>query len=435
MILLAENTFNEFFIAKNVEKADQVKLILGMFKDAHICNWISTDCERLLKLSFEEFIAELRTNFLPTDWVDTIRISLLGKTMSPNTKFWDYAQEVRALNIVLHGTPSYLEEQALGNHLEAHLEPTLQLECIRNKLYKVTTLKEWIKHICKINEWLTIERKQYHDIFMEESNLCANKHPTLGSSHIPNATANSNMPSSSSTQKPFTCLPKLTDGEKDLLCAHSGCFKCCRFNAGHSSSFPLCTSFPAGAGYKTITKYADVAGQLAIKGTRVSKPKVVASTIEEVKSEDNFVTAFAPSAFLGNRTDSGGSDNVSDLGPLKCKHFIWNCTIDGPLSEFPLKVSALVDNGCHLMLIRPDIVQKLGLPIHTLHTPEPVDIAIKNGKEKQKCILKEFVILGVTSIDQQWSSKRIQAIITPNLCMPLILGVRLRTIKRDSRQP
>ena len=75
------------------------------------------------------------------------------------------------------------------------------------------------------------------------------------------------------------------------------------------------------------------------------------------------------------------------------------------------------------MLIRPDIVQKLGLPIHTLHTPEPVDVAIKNGKEKQKCILKEFVILGVTSINQQWSSKHIQAIKTPNLCMPLILGI------------
>ena len=81
-ILLAGNTFNKFFIAKNVKKANQVKLILGAFKDAHIHDWISTNCECLLKLSFEEFIAELRTNFLPTDWVDTIRISLLGKTMS-----------------------------------------------------------------------------------------------------------------------------------------------------------------------------------------------------------------------------------------------------------------------------------------------------------------------------------------------------------------
>jgi Aspartyl protease len=182
-------------------------------------------------------------------------------------------------------------------------------------------------------------------------------------------------------------------------------------------------SAPAFQLAQVITKYADAAGQPVVKGSGVFKTKVIASTIKEAKSEDNVVAAFAPSASLGNGTDSGSSDNVSDLGPLKCKHFIWKCTIDGPLSEFPLKVSTLVDNGCHLMLIRPDIVQKLGLPIHTLHTPEPVDVTIKNGKEKQKYILKKFVILGVTSIDQQWSSRRIQVIIAPNLCMPLILGI------------
>jgi hypothetical protein len=148
-----------------------------------------------------------------------------------------------------------LEEQALRNHLEAHLEPTLQSECIRNKLYKVTTLKEWIEHVRKIDEHLTIEKKRYCDIFMEESNLHANKCPALGFSRIPNTTANGNTSSSSSTQKPFTHLPKLTDGKKDLLRAHSGCFKCRRFNADHGSGSLLCTGLPAGAGYKNITKY------------------------------------------------------------------------------------------------------------------------------------------------------------------------------------
>ena len=35
-ILILENTFNEFFIAKNVAKEDEVKLILGAFKDVHV---------------------------------------------------------------------------------------------------------------------------------------------------------------------------------------------------------------------------------------------------------------------------------------------------------------------------------------------------------------------------------------------------------------
>ena len=62
-LLLAENAFNEFFIAKNVPKEDEVKLILEAFKDVHIRDWIATDRERLLKLTFDEFMAELHTNF------------------------------------------------------------------------------------------------------------------------------------------------------------------------------------------------------------------------------------------------------------------------------------------------------------------------------------------------------------------------------------
>ena len=58
-VLILENVFNEFFIAKNVSKEDEVKLILGAFKDVHVRDWIATDRVRLLGLKFEEFMAEL----------------------------------------------------------------------------------------------------------------------------------------------------------------------------------------------------------------------------------------------------------------------------------------------------------------------------------------------------------------------------------------
>ena len=217
-LLLAENAFNKFFIAKNVSKEDEIKLILGAFKDVHIRDWIATDRDRLLGLTFEAFMAELHTNFLPSDWVKTVHMSLLGMRMTRNTKFWDYAQKVRALNIVLRGTPSYLEEAALRNQLEAGLEAGLQSECAREELYKLMTLKEWIERVRKIDKCLAFKRKRYREIFTEESNLHASKHPALGTSRVPNNTGNSSGQGSSSTnQKPFTRLPKLTDAEKDLL--------------------------------------------------------------------------------------------------------------------------------------------------------------------------------------------------------------------------
>ena len=211
-LLLAKNAFHKFFIAKNVAKEDEIKLILGAFKDVHVCDWIATDRERLLALTSEEFMVELRTNFLPSDWVESVHISLLSMKMTRNMKFWDYAQEVCTLNIVLQGTPSHLAEAALHNQLEAGLESSLQSECAREELYKLVTLKEWIKRVRKIDERLNMECKCYREIFAEETSR-ANKRPALRTScstNTPNA-------SSSSTQRPFTRLPKLTDSEKDLL--------------------------------------------------------------------------------------------------------------------------------------------------------------------------------------------------------------------------
>ena len=161
---------------------EKVKLILGVFKDVHIRDWIATDHVCLLGLTFNDFMSELHTNFLPSDWVESVWISLLGMRMMKNVKFWDYAQKVCVLNIVLQGTPSHLGESTPHNQLEARLKSSLQTECAREELYKLTTLKEWIEHVRKIDKQLTTKRKQYQEIFAEESNLQASKCPGLGNS-------------------------------------------------------------------------------------------------------------------------------------------------------------------------------------------------------------------------------------------------------------
>ena len=64
-LLLLENSFNEFFIAKSIDASDHVRYIPGSFKDVHVCNWISSDRPTFLPLSFDNFMAELCKNFLP----------------------------------------------------------------------------------------------------------------------------------------------------------------------------------------------------------------------------------------------------------------------------------------------------------------------------------------------------------------------------------
>src|SRR5271168_4415251 len=164
----------------------------------------------ILTLTFDDFMSELRKNFLPSDWVETVRMSLLGMWMSRNTRFWDFAQDVHALNIVLRGTSSHMDNSMLRNQLEAGLEPALQAECSRGGLCAVTALKDWIEHVKKVDERLTFDRKRYREIFIEESAIRASKRPALGNSHLPNApTANtSTYATTTSREKSFIRLSK-----------------------------------------------------------------------------------------------------------------------------------------------------------------------------------------------------------------------------------
>ena len=156
--------------------------------------------------------------------------------------------------------------------------------------------------------------------------------------------------------------------------------------------------------------------------TTKGKGKVVAAIMpaEQEESEDDdrdFITAVMPSAVLGN-----GSFSEEDVSPpLRSKHFIMKFKIYGPRSDFALKFSVLIDNGAHVVLIRPEVINELGLKQHLLPVPEPVDIVITNGKKKKKKMLTEYVKLSVTSVDNAWTSRTVHALIAPSLCMPIIL--------------
>jgi len=139
-----------------------------------------------------------------------------------------------------------------------------------------------------------------------------------------------------------------------------------------------------------------------------------------LSEEDNFVTVVMPSAVLGNGSFS--EDDVSP--PLHSKHFVAKFNIVAMHLDFPLMFSMLIDNGAHVVLICPKVIDVLKLKCHLLQTPETVSVAIsENNKKKVKMTLHYYIKLEVTSLDNAWTSKAVHAIITPRLCMPVILGL------------
>jgi hypothetical protein len=131
------------------------------------------------------------------------------------------------------------------------------------------------------------------------------------------------------------------------------------------------------------------------KSTQSSKPSsssqmttVAAVTDSATPNQTkDFIAAVFPSlssGVVGDGSYSEGSDNsfssVSTPPHIKSKHFIWTFLLTGPAVDLPVNKPSLIDNGCHMVLIRPDVVSELGLPIFSLEQPEEVDVAISFSK-------------------------------------------------------
>ena len=129
----------------------------------------------------------------------------------------------------------------------------------------------------------------------------------------------------------------------------------------------------------------------------------------------------ATSAVIGNESVSSEGD-VLVCQPFKAKHYVWKCTIDGPIDDFPVKISALIDNGMHMVLICPETVKQLGLPTFPLPNTEEVDVAISSAQSTRKT-LSHFVKFKATLLDGLWTSCTVIAIVAPGLCMPIIFGL------------
>ena len=104
---------------------------------------------------------------------------------------------------------------------------------------------------------------------------------------------------------------------------------------------------------------------------------------------DKIDTNFVASMFrMMNTTSVIGAGSFSDsevsVHPhIKSKHYIWNCLIEGPAVEFPIKILTLIDNGAHMVLICPELVAKLNLCIFPLHKPEVVNVVISTTTKKE----------------------------------------------------
>jgi hypothetical protein len=101
-----------YFENKDIADNKQVHKILAGIKDTCVRDWITSQKDKLIVLSFKDFMITIRKAYLPANWEETVHCELGGMSQG-HVAFWGFAMHVQSQNSLLHRTPSYLTEEKL----------------------------------------------------------------------------------------------------------------------------------------------------------------------------------------------------------------------------------------------------------------------------------------------------------------------------------
>jgi hypothetical protein len=423
-----ENHVENFFMnAKTtIPEDEKVTKILGCFGNPLVNDWISVNRSRLRTLTFPEFMKEFRSRWLPHAWVEDLRTEILSSSLGSNQTFEAWSESLRILNVPLRDSDSHIDEAQMRRQLEANIDPELRAMVRREKLSTIADFQEWLAAMINLDNERQLERKRIREVCKEQWQ--SNKRPydparsSYSNRSRSNANASSSTNSQSTTSESFP--PKLTDDERKLLKENEGCFKCRVPFAGHRAG--QCDIKLSGKDYKPLTMN-DVLRAKANQNKTGSKNAPVASMTNhnsiEVPTSTPLAAIFPPISATDNSLSDFSENSlssVSNVSPLKCEHLIWKCKANGNTADLSVNTTALIDSGAHMVFIRPDLVEKLELHTFRLTNPEIVSVAIDAQKPAS---LTHFARLTVMSRDNKFKSKVLNAVVTPGLCKPIILGL------------
>jgi hypothetical protein len=112
-----------------------------------VSDWFSTECDRLIALSFDVFMIDFRTNYLTEDWEEDTLRDLLSMSQGNTTSFWDFVVAVQNKNSLLCGTNSHLPNDRLRHQINARMEVRLSKKVSSKKLNKVVDFRKWLNEV------------------------------------------------------------------------------------------------------------------------------------------------------------------------------------------------------------------------------------------------------------------------------------------------
>jgi len=450
-----ENACEDFFALSKEPIPDDKKVskVTGGLQNPHISLYVRNNHACLHMLAFTDFMSELRETFLPKDWAkDTLR-KILAARMTLDQSFDNFCTEIVASNNLLDGTPLHLSKPRMKEQIYNNITEDLRdkLEDHETELAALNklTFQKWLNAISEadIKMAKAIRRSMKH-VTLELEKEEKKRRNLSGPSRNANtsstgSTANRRTYTQNNYNKLCNYLPALTEEERALLYENRGCYKCRRLYAEHlggdcPNDFPdthvLITSALAATAKAEWEKRRQSKGKPVNRGPAVSSSTpAVAAIVEEsseVSGDENDMEEEENSRVIAMTWlsvvalgDSDSDDSVSP--PLTVPNLYWNANTLG-CDGFFVPIKAMLDNGAHIVLIRPDAVDMLGLVRKRLRKPQMINVAMNNEKKEKKIepvLLSEYVSLSLSTLDNSWTSKPVIAVIAPGLCTKVLLGL------------
>ncbi|KAJ7050610.1 hypothetical protein C8F01DRAFT_1000445, partial [Mycena amicta] len=443
------DAFDDYQQHEKIDDDVIVSKLMNSFKDPRGRSHIRVHKKQLVTFTLDLFMSEMTVVFLGSDW-ETKQSRRIGSLRQlSNQSFSDYSLLLREENELVYGRQSHLSDLQLRTHLNANCLSSLQELCDQEteRLTSIDELEDWIRAVTLLDE------KRVKDASRQREAAEAAVRAAHGVPKRPFSSANassSNAPATAdgppakrqrrdeNSAPAGTFVPKLTDGERAILDANFGCRKCRRVFVYHKASDKLAPDvcdFPTADSYKPVTE-ATVAAAKAATAKSKGKSKAVNAVIAEIDSESSSSGSEESDddddvSIRDGVSPSVPSVSTSDIPagpqtPHAARHgsslLMWECLIEGPLTNLPLSIRALIDNGSDLVLIHEDLVDKIGLRRRRLHKPVTFDVAVSSPSPSSN-IITEYVKLPLLSRDYTYTSKPVRALIAPNLSFPIILGM------------
>lgn len=151
ILVVYENTVQDHLEEKGYAAKDQVCKILGGLQGPQVREWFTADRARIQTLSFQEFMAELRAEFLDSNWQDIAEQELLSMVQGDST-FKEFARQLEVANTKLMGTSAHLPKERARQQLIAGLSPALRRHVNNSKAGEQTDYKKWKEIIRAIDD-------------------------------------------------------------------------------------------------------------------------------------------------------------------------------------------------------------------------------------------------------------------------------------------